>query len=54
LPIQINFINIYQRNIQEGDLDTLKLKETLQKYNEHTAGWKQMQLHFLQRKSLPE
>jgi len=39
LPIQINFINIYQRNIQEQDLDTLKLRQKLNKYNNEIAGW---------------
>jgi len=39
LPIQINFINIYQRNIQEQDLDSLRLREKLNKYNNEIAGW---------------
>jgi len=39
LPIQINFINIYQRNIQEQDLDSLKLRDKLNKYNNEIAGW---------------
>ena len=47
LPIQVNFINIYQKNIQERDLDSLKLRDSIQKYNEEIAGWKQIQIKFL-------
>lgn len=40
LPIQITFINVYLKNIQEQDLDSLKLRDSVQKYNEEVAGWK--------------
>ena len=50
LPIQINFINIYQRNIEEQDLDSLKLREKITKYNNEIAGWTQLQIRYLTRK----
>lgn len=40
LPIQVNFINIYQKNIQQQDLDSLKLLKQIKKYNNEIAGWK--------------
>jgi hypothetical protein len=52
LPIQITFVNIYLRNIQEQDLDSLKLRDSVQKYNDEVAGWKQLQIRFLQRKEI--
>lgn len=54
LPIQVNFINIYQKNIEPGDLDSLKLLKQIKKYNNEIAGWKQLQIHFLQKKSMTE
>jgi len=40
LPIQVNFINIYQKNLQKQDLDSLKLLKQIKKYNNEIAGWK--------------
>jgi hypothetical protein len=54
LPIQVNFINIYQKNIHKDDLDSLKLLKQIKKYNNEIAGWKQLQIHFLQKKSVSE
>ena len=42
LPMQIVFINIFQQNIEEDDLDTLKLIPKIDKYNNEIAGWKQL------------
>lgn len=53
LPIQINFINIYLRNIGEHDLDSLKLRDSVQKYNEEVAGWNQIKIKFIGRKKIP-
>lgn len=52
LPIQIVFVNIHQNNIQEHDLDSLKLRDHVQKYNEEVAGWAQLQIKFLGKKDL--
>jgi len=52
LPMQIVFINIFQRNIEEDDLDTLKLIPKINKYNNEIAGWKQLCIKFLARKDL--
>ena len=54
LPIQVNFINIFQKNIHKDDLDSLKLLKQIKKYNNEIAGWKQLQIHFLQKKSVSE
>lgn len=37
----------------EQDLDSLKLRDSVQKYNEEVAGWKQIQIKFLSRKDIP-
>lgn len=50
--MQIVFINIFQKNIEEDDLDTLKLIPKIEKYNNEIAGWKQLQIKFLARKDL--
>jgi hypothetical protein len=42
LPMQIVFINIFQKNIEEDDLDTLRLIPKIEKYNNEIAGWKQL------------
>lgn len=52
LPIQINFINIFQKNIQEHDLDSLKLRDSVQKYNDEVAGWKHVQIRYLEKKDI--
>lgn len=52
MPIQINFINIFQKNIQQNDLDTLKLRSHIDKYNNEVAGWKQLQIKFIYKKDI--
>jgi len=49
LPISINFICIYQKNIKKEDLDILKLQKQITKYNHEIAGWKQLTMTILDR-----
>lgn len=53
LPIQINFVNVYLKNMRESDLDSLKLRDSVQKYNEEVAGWNQLKIKFIKRNRIP-
>ena len=42
LPIQVNFINVFQAHLPKSELDTLMLEKQINKYNNEIAGWKQL------------
>mgnify|MGYP004338474305 CR=1 FL=1 len=50
LPIQVNFVNVFQSNLPRSELDTVKLEKQINKYNNEIAGWRQLQIFFMDRK----
>lgn len=50
LPIQVNFVNVFQPNLPKSELDTVKLEKQINKYNNEIAGWTQLQIFFMDRK----
>ena len=47
LPIQVTFIQVYNKSIHTSNLSSLKLRDAIIRYNDLIAGWQQLSIKFL-------